>query len=53
MELEGKVAVITGGVVGIGRATATAFAEARVRRLIVDMTEQAENKPPPRWAASS
>jgi NAD(P)-dependent dehydrogenase (short-subunit alcohol dehydrogenase family) len=41
VELEGKVAVITGGSSGIGRATATAFAEAGVRCILVDITEQA------------
>ena len=38
--LAGKVALITGGASGIGRATALAFARARAKLIIADMNEE-------------
>lgn len=39
--LEGKVAIITGGAGGIGRAMVTAFVESGARVLVVDVNEKA------------
>lgn len=39
MELEGKVAVVTGAASGIGRATAQAFAEAGMKVVLADIEE--------------
>ncbi|GGJ67779.1 SDR family NAD(P)-dependent oxidoreductase [Streptomyces brasiliensis] len=38
--LEGKVAVVTGGAVGMGRATALLFAEAGAKVLVADLNEE-------------
>ncbi len=41
MELDGKVALVTGGASGLGRATCVAVAGAGARVLVVDIDEQA------------
>jgi 2,5-dichloro-2,5-cyclohexadiene-1,4-diol dehydrogenase 1 len=43
MTMKGKVAVVTGGGMGIGRATALRFAEAQVKVVIADINDDAAN----------
>ncbi|HEX7936846.1 MAG TPA: SDR family NAD(P)-dependent oxidoreductase, partial [Paraburkholderia sp.] len=40
-DLQGKVAIVTGGAAGIGRATARLFAQAGARVVVADSAEAA------------
>lgn len=50
--LDGKVAVVTGGASGIGRAVATRFAEAGMRVVLADIQEDALDRTAPELAAA-
>jgi NAD(P)-dependent dehydrogenase (short-subunit alcohol dehydrogenase family) len=43
-QLSGKVAIVTGGGSGIGRATALALAEADARTIVADIKEDAAHE---------
>ena len=44
MQIAGKVAIVTGGASGLGRATATALAQAGAKVAIWDMNEELGNE---------
>ena len=50
--LDGKVAVVTGGASGIGRAVATRFAEAGMRVVLADIQEDALDRAASELAAA-
>ena len=50
--LDGKVAVVTGGASGIGRAVATRFAEAGMRVVLADIQEDALDRTASELAAA-
>jgi len=43
--VEGKVALVTGGASGIGRATALTFAREGAKLVVADMTKTVDNRP--------
>ena len=56
LELEGKIAVVTGGGSGIGRSTAIALAEAGCQVFVLDLSSAAaedNRRRDPNWRLSS